>query len=206
MPVTRLKICGITTEEDARAAVDAGADYLGLVFAAGSPRRVDPSRLGWLDSLRESVELVGVFRDQSPEEVEDLALSLDLDFVQLHGAESGESWRRMPVRVVEAAVVEGGILPPPRLAGIAWARLLDGGAGSGVAFDWAAAATVARSERLFLAGGLDPTNVGRAIEQLRPFAVDVSSGVELSPGRKDPERIRAFAQVLREADDHAASL
>jgi phosphoribosylanthranilate isomerase len=198
----RIKICGLTTAEDAIAAARAGADYLGLVFAQ-SPRRVRPEDvLPWLDDVREDAEIVGVFRDAPAPEVLEIVERLDLDFVQLHGAEEGDAWRSFPIRTIEARIAGDEGFPPPRLAGAAWAELLDGGAGSGRVFDWRWAAPLARERRVFLAGGLNPANVGDAIHRVRPFAVDVSSGVEASPGRKDADAIAAFVRAVQgEPDD-----
>lgn len=198
--MTRLKICGITRLEDARCAVEVGADYLGLVFAPGSPRLLDPTRLDWLDEVRGDAELVGVFRDQEPSFVREVALELDLDLVQLHGTETGNAWRDMPVRILEATVAGAAGPGDARLPGLAWGRLVDGGAGQGMTFDWSLAADLARSDRLFVAGGFTPRNVGAAIRTLRPFAVDVSSGVEREPGLKDPALLKAFARALEEVD------
>lgn len=200
----RIKICGLCRPEDMRAAVEAGAHYLGLVFAASSPRTVSVDDVAdWLGDARGECETVGVFRDQPAGEVEEIALRLDLDLVQLHGGEEGPTWRRLPVRMIEAQVIEPGMdaLPAPRLEGVAWARLLDSGAGSGRVFDWSLAEGAARAERLFLAGGLDPENVEEAIRRVVPFAVDVSSGVESSPGRKDPQKIQRFVEAVRRASD-----
>lgn len=200
----RIKICGLCRPEDMRAAVEAGAHYVGLVFASGSPRTVRVEEVSeWLDEARGDSEVVGVFRDQTADEIGEIALRLDLDLVQLHGHETGPSWRRMPVRMIEAQVIEShvGDVPAPRLEGIAWARLLDSGAGSGRRFDWSLAEGLGRAERLFLAGGLDPQNVEEAVRRVDPFAVDVSSGVELSPGRKDPQKIQRFVEAVRKASD-----
>lgn len=196
----RVKICGLARAEDARVAAGAGADFLGFVFAPGSPRRVDPRELErWIEDVRGACEVVGVFRDQGFDEVLEFVERFDLDFVQLHGHESGADWKKLPVRMIEARVVVEGVLPPPRFAGAAWAHLLDGGAGSGTTFEWNLAQPVARAERLFLAGGLHPGNVGAAIAAVQPFAVDVASGVEIAPGVKDAELVRAFVRRAREA-------
>jgi phosphoribosylanthranilate isomerase len=197
--MTRWKVCGLTRLEDAQAAVVAGADFLGLVFAENSPRRVRPADLDWLEAVRGDAELVGVFRDQPADFVRQVALDLDLDLVQLHGQETGDSWRNLPVRILEGAVVADSI-PEPRLPGLAWGRLLDGGAGDGRTFDWKLALGRAKAERLFVAGGLSSQNVGEVVRRLRPFAVDVSSALESAPGIKDPMRIQDFARALQEAD------
>lgn len=192
-----MKICGLTRPEDAALAIQAGADYLGLVFTE-SPRRV---RVGdverWLEDVRGDAEIVGVFRDALPETVLEITERLDLDFVQLHGEEQGEVWKSLPVRLIEARIAHAGGFSRARFAGAAWAELLDAGAGSGRTFDWARAVPLARARRAFLAGGLNPTNVGEAIRRVRPFAVDVSSGVESSPGCKDAAAIRAFLRAAR---------
>jgi phosphoribosylanthranilate isomerase len=196
----RVKICGLTNAADMRHAVDAGADYLGLVFAP-SPRRVDPADLdAWLDDARGLAELVGVFRDASVEQVVEMVEQFDLDFVQLHGREHGVEWSRLPVRLIEARVVAAsGGLPGPRFPGASWADLLDGGAGDGKSFDWDLAIPETRARRVFLAGGLRPDNVADAVRRVRPFAVDVSSGVESRPGRKDPQQVAAFVRAAKEA-------
>ena len=196
----RVKICGLVRAVDARVAAQSGADFLGFVFAPGSPRRVDPRELDqWIEQVRGDCEIVGVFRDQSLQEVLDCVERFVLDFVQLHGDERGDEWKKLPVRMIEARVVAGDVVPSPRFAGAAWAHLLDGGAGSGRGFDWTLARPIARAERVFLAGGLNPTNVGAAIAAVQPFAVDVASGVEARPGEKDADAIRAFVRHARAA-------
>jgi phosphoribosylanthranilate isomerase len=193
----KVKICGLTHPEDAAAAVRAGADYLGLVFAE-SPRRVAAADVEpWLDDVRDRVEIVGVFRNAPPSEVLEIVDRLDLDFVQLHGEERGEAWHALPVRLIETRRVTAEGPAPARFQGVAWAELLDRGAGSGIPFDWTLATAQARARRTFLAGGLTPENVGEAIRVVGPFAVDVSSGVERAPGRKDPARLQAFLRAVR---------
>lgn len=193
-----MKICGLARPRDMEAAVRAGADYLGLVFAQGSPRRVTVEQVApWLGEARGDAEVVGVFRDQPVEEVLATAEALDLDLLQLHGRESGPGWHGLPLRLIEARVATPGGLPPVRFAGHAWAQLLDGGAGDGRAFDWGLAVDVVRRERVFLAGGLHPGNVADAVREVDPFAVDVSSGVESAPGHKDPELVARFVAAAR---------
>jgi phosphoribosylanthranilate isomerase len=201
MAESRVKICGLTRAEDALCAVEAGASYLGFVFAP-SPRRVTAEQiLPWLDPLREAVELVGVFRDQDLEFVRRTQELLDLDLVQLHGSERGDEWLELPVRLVAARSVGDAGLDPERFGGLAWAEILDTasaqGGGSGRSFDWELAVEPARRKRIFLAGGLDAENVGQAIDRVRPFAVDVSSGVESAPGVKDPQKLREFCAAVR---------
>ncbi len=194
---TRVKICGLRRRADVEQAVQCGADYIGFVFGAG-PRAVDVEDLAkWLDDVRDPAEVVGVFRDASFEQVVETVTRFDLDFVQLHGDEQGQQWHRLPVRLLEARIVRDHVVAPARFAGAAWAELLDSGAGSGQTFDWSLAPSLARARRTFLAGGLTPENVGRAIAEVRPFAVDTSSGVEDSPGIKNHERIQAFLEAAR---------
>ena len=197
----RIKICGLTHPGDMAHAVRCGADFVGLVFASG-PRRVDEASLGdWLEDARGDAEVVGVFRDESYERVLETVERFDLDFVQLHGQERGERWQHLPVRLIEARMVELGAVRGGRFAGAAWAELLDSGAGSGTPFDWALAREAARATRVFVAGGLDPDNVAMAIDAARPFAVDASSRLESSLGRKDPERVRAFCEAVRACEE-----
>ena len=201
----RVKICGLTRAEDARCALRSGASYLGFIFAE-SPRRVRPEEIApWVDELREEAELVGVFRDQTPQEVAQIVEALDLDLVQLHGSESGDAWRQLPVRVIEARAVSEKGVAPSRLQDTAWATLLDSvsqkGGGSGQTFPWRHAVAPAKRNRIFLAGGLTPANVGEAIARVQPFAVDVSSGVESAPGHKDPAKLAAFVQAVRACDE-----
>jgi phosphoribosylanthranilate isomerase len=192
----RVKICGLRDAESMVHAIQSGADYVGLVFTE-SPRRVNPDEVAtWLDDARNGAEVVGVFRDQPRGQVGDIIEQLDLDFVQLHGGESGEEWHDLPIRLIEAGVVDEA--PPAlRFPGRSWAHLLDSGAGSGITFSWTMAAPVARAQRVFLAGGLKPENVAEAIRIAMPFAVDVSTGVESSPGVKDAEAVAAFVAAAK---------
>ncbi len=205
MKTVRVKICGLTRPEDAHSALRHGADYLGFVFAE-SPRRVRAEEiLPWLDELREEAELVGVFRDQSLEEVLQAVERLDLDLVQLHGKERGAEWQGLPVRVIEARAVTQARVTPSRLRESSWATLLDSaspqGGGSGQVFPWQRAVALAKRRRVFLSGGLTADNVASAIGQVHPFAVDVSSGVESAPGRKDPDKLAAFLRAVHEFDE-----
>ncbi|HRZ94512.1 MAG TPA: phosphoribosylanthranilate isomerase [Candidatus Paceibacterota bacterium] len=200
----RIKICGITNPDDARDAVAAGADALGFVFHLASPRAIQPAAAAAIiQKLPPFIGKVGVFVDATAEEIEAVARQTGIDTVQLHGAESAAFCARIgrPVikgfRVRDAASIAS--LEEYRTA--AW--LLDAfvpgqEGGTGVRFDWdLAAAAVLRGRPVILAGGLSPDNVAEAIARVRPYAVDVSSGVERGPGRKDAARMRAFVEAAR---------
>jgi indole-3-glycerol phosphate synthase / phosphoribosylanthranilate isomerase len=202
-----VKICGITSVEDARAAVAAGADAIGLVFWPRSPRAVDVATARAIAAVLPPFVLrVGVFVDAPEEEMRRIADEVGLDLVQLHGDETPEAVARAPRRAVKAIRVGPGFRPEEalRYGGAAAALLLDtrlnGGApgGTGQAFDWSLVRPVREGTSfLLLAGGLTPENVRQAIAQVRPDGVDVSSGVESAPGRKDPAKVRAFVDAVR---------
>jgi len=204
--VTRVKICGITTAEDAQGAVEAGADALGFVFVPGTPRYIRPDRAAAIiTALPPLVVAVGVFVDQPLEEVLAIVSTCRLGAVQLHGEEPAAYSRHLPVRVIkafrmrEAESLDG-------LAGYpAQAFLLDSfvegqPGGTGVAFPWALARSAKRHGRIILSGGLRPETVVEAVRTVRPYGVDVSSGVERRPGQKDPEKVREFIVAVRRAD------
>jgi len=203
-----VKVCGITSVEDGRLAAEAGADGVGFVFWPQSPRFVDPARARDIgDALPAAVVRVGVFVDAAPEEVVRVADEARLDVLQLHGNEAPEDLPRLPRRTWKAIRVGPGFVAADalRYEGRAAGLLLDtrsaeAPGGTGRTFDWALAADVRRrASFLMLAGGLDALNVRAAIRAVGPDGVDVSSGVELEPGRKDPEKVRAFLRAAREA-------
>ena len=203
---TRIKICGITRKQDALAAVEAGADALGLVFYPPSPRhleRVDASEIGAV--IPPFVQRVGLFMNPEASRVRDTLQALDLDLLQFHGDESAafcESWNRAYIKAIPMGGMGGDADPEAYMRSHPKARgfLLDSHApgeagGSGKTFDWTRLPRDTKRP-LILAGGLHPGNVGEAIRQIRPYGVDVSSGVESAPGIKDPARMQAFcAQV-----------
>ena len=207
MTRTRIKICGITRPDDARAAVDLGADALGFVCWPGSPRFIAPDRAAAIVRLLPAfVAAVGVFVDQPLEQIAGVAEAAGLDVIQLHGDEPLDACARAPRRCIRAVGVAAGF-DAGSLA--AWPTsilpLLDASdasrrGGTGRTVDWSLAADASRLRRIVLAGGLGPDNVGEAIRAVRPFAVDVSSGVELEPGIKDHARLRAFVAGVRAAD------
>ncbi|MCS6953570.1 MAG: phosphoribosylanthranilate isomerase [Bryobacterales bacterium] len=198
-----VKICGITNLEDALAAVEAGASALGFNFYPRSPRYIAPEAAGRLiQSLPGEVWKVGVFVNEPPERVAELARQAGLDVVQLHGDEPPEA---VPagLRVWKAFRV-GREFDASRLASYAVeACLLDAAepgwfGGSGRVFDWSALPRL--NVRIVVAGGLDASNVGTAVRTLRPWGVDACSRLESAPGKKDRHKMAAFIQAAREAE------
>jgi phosphoribosylanthranilate isomerase len=210
----KIKICGVTLDEDAERVAAAGVDFVGLNFWPRSRRRVDAFRAAQLaDAVREAglAQVVGVFVDASAAEIAAVLEHVELDVIQLHGAETPEdAWAivRATGRPVWKAIAAGAPADVEQLE--VWpvdAILLDtptpGRGGSGVPFDWdLARAARARhpARRLVLAGGLGPHNVGAAIAAAEPWAVDVASGVEAAPGVKDPAKLAAFIAAVRGGD------
>ncbi len=199
----RIKICGITRAEDARAAEAAGADAVGLIFAERSKRRVGlASAAGIVAGLGPFITRVGVFVDAPLDAVRAAVHRLKLGAVQLHGDEpaSYAAALRGEVAVIRAMAFREGLTPASVENYPADAFLLDAPTpGSGQRFAWSDAEAWRGHPRLVLAGGLDPRTVGEGVRALRPYAVDVASGVEAEPGIKDAARIQAFVQAVREA-------
>jgi len=202
----RIKICGITTPECARAAVDAGADLIGLNFVPGSPRKLELRRaIEIAESVAGEVERVALFRDEDPLEIERLLRRIEVERVQLHGQESPEEVEALDLPVIKAlrgADREAAERYPGAIL------LLDhptAGGGRGQSWPWSdAAPLLADGYDLILAGGLTPENVGQALAamgEMLPWGVDVATGVETDGHRKDPEKIAAFIGAVREAED-----
>lgn len=225
MTRTRIKICGIGNPQTALVAAAAGADAIGLVFVEGSPRQVSIDQARQIiDSLPGFVEPVPLFVDADPAHIFDTVSRLGLCTVQLHGNESPQDAAALaPLRVIKALPFDAdGLLDamelwrntcnnlvgmivdtPPRTPNPDPAQR----GGSGTSFDWQALATslpagspANSSVGIILAGGLTPTNVSEAIAAIKPFAVDVSSGIESDRGVKDPRLIKRFCQAVQEAD------
>jgi phosphoribosylanthranilate isomerase len=196
--VSVVKICGITDLAGARAAAGAGADLIGFHFCS-SLRRVTPeSARAILDALDRRPAVVGVFIDQPSEEARQVADFVGLDYVQLHGSEP--VGYDSPRAVIKALKVRDGVVPdgegwPDPLLLDSWSA--DSRGGTGRAWDWELARPLLERRRVIFAGGLSPANVGEVVRRYRPHGVDVSSGVETEPGRKDPELIRAFVEAAR---------
>lgn len=205
--MTRVKICGITRAEDAVAAARLGADAIGLMFYPSSPRCVTPERARAIArALPPFVTLVGVFVDPAPEAVTAVLSQVPLHLLQFHGDEAPEFCGGFGLDYIKAARVRPGLDLVQYAArhGAARGLLLDAyvsGAhgGTGRSFDWA---LIPRDLPLplVLSGGLDASNVAEAVRRVRPWAVDVSSGVESAKGIKDPARISAFIRGVRDAD------
>jgi phosphoribosylanthranilate isomerase len=198
-----VKIEGLTTEDDALLAVAMGADGVGFVFAP-SPRQIAPQKAADIvKRLPTEIVTVGVFRDESRERVVDIVHRTGLRAAQLHGGETpGDShWIRQRVPLVIKAFAAG----DPALDAAddygADAILIDSATpGSGEVFDWSLAEGAPSNRRIILAGGLTPENVGDAVRVVRPWGVDVATGVESSPGRKDPRKMRDFVRAAKAAE------
>lgn len=207
--MTRIKICGIRRIEDARAAVAHGASAIGLVFWPESPRAVDrETAKAIVTALPNGVPAIGVFVNQSVDEINETIAAVGLFGVQLHGDEPLDIIPRITRPVVRAMTLEtaGRIDDVPAHVTV----LLDADdpvrrGGTGVTLDWARARDIARRRPIVLAGGLAADNVGKAIASVGPYAVDVSSGVEDAPGIKNHARIAAFVAAVAAADARKAS-
>jgi phosphoribosylanthranilate isomerase len=197
----RVKICGITRVEDALAAAEAGVDAIGLVFVERSQRAVDLGAAAAIcRALPPFVQRVGLFMDADADAVRQTLAAVPLNWLQFHGEESQGFCRQFQRPWIKALAMGAAHPPDPAAYGQADALLLDshGGGklgGSGQQFDWGRVPDLPRP--WILAGGLDPANVARAIAQLRPDAVDVSSGVEVAPGIKDVNLINEFMKAIR---------
>jgi phosphoribosylanthranilate isomerase len=204
--VTKIKVCGITEERDAIEAVHFGVDAVGFVFWKRSPRYISPREAGRIAAkLPPFVTRVGVFVDETPDAVMDAVYAAGLTALQFHGEETPEQCRRFTVSWYKAFPM-GPDFDPESLSRYACTTyLLDGPAGearggSGRVADWTAASAARRFGRIILAGGLDPGNVAEAIETARPYAVDVSSGIEVVPGKKDIDKLEELVTRVRDTD------
>jgi phosphoribosylanthranilate isomerase len=203
--MVKIKICGITNIEDALLAAELGADALGFIFYAKSPRNVAPEAAREIIAqLPPFVAAVGVFVDEAAAVVQELAARVRLDWVQLHGQESPDYCRNLGRKVIKGFRIkdEDSLRLLADYRGSAQALLLDTYkqgqvGGTGTAFDWRLAREAKKFGRIILAGGLTPANVAQAIDVAQPDAVDAASGTEAAPGKKDPARLRAFFEAVR---------
>jgi phosphoribosylanthranilate isomerase len=202
--MTRVKVCGIGRRQDALLAVELGASALGFVFWPRSPRAVTAGAVREItDGLPAFVSRVGVFVNESPAAVLDLAVEAGLTAIQLHGDEEASAYLDSPFQVIKALPVTQSFSLsavedlPPRVTVLLDAHDPVRRGGTGQVIEWTVAAAAARVRPVILSGGLTPDNVTRAAAEVRPYAVDVSSGVESAPGIKDEVKLRAFFAALQ---------
>jgi phosphoribosylanthranilate isomerase len=210
---TWIKFCGTTSFDDAMASVEAGANALGFIFAPSQRRVAVDQAQRIIQALPSTVERIGVFLDGTVEEINKTVSAVDLTGIQLHGKEFAPEIygyppndRRDTLRIIKTIIVqdgfEGRMDAGMAVPGVVDAWLLDSGAGSGKTFDWHAARVQLgeRRGRFIIAGGLTPDNVSEAIRLFSPWGVDVVSGIEAGPGRKDPAKMKAFVAAVRKAE------
>jgi phosphoribosylanthranilate isomerase len=206
MAKTRVKVCGICRIDDADRAVECGASAIGFIFWPGSQRCIEPEQARKIATrLPPHVTAIGVFVDQPIEFVEAVAAAVPLGAVQLHGGESVEAFARVPQPLIKAiAVTDRFDTSSVDAVPAAVTVLLDAHdpirrGGTGRTIDWAVAATVSGRRPIILSGGLTAANVGEAIARVQPHMLDVSSGVESAPGKKDPDKLREFFAAVAAA-------
>lgn len=205
MTRTRIKICGLTRGEDVKCAVSCGAHAIGFVFAQ-SPRRISPQIAARLaGDVPAGVLRVGLFLDQDQAEIERVLATVPLDVLQFHGRETeqqcgvhGLPWLKAVAMEDNGSLERAGQAYPGAEGLLLDSHQAGQRGGSGQVFDWSLVHAVAKP--IWLAGGLDAVNVGEAIREVRPYAVDVSSGVEVTPGIKNAGKISAFIAAVKEAD------
>jgi phosphoribosylanthranilate isomerase len=197
----QVKICGICDAEGAQAAIESGADLIGFHFCH-SDRRVTPEEAkAIVDGLSLRPTIVGVFIDQDADEVRHIADFVGLDLLQLHGSgapgfEAGRPVMKV-LKVRDGQVPEADEWPDPIMLD-SWSA--DQRGGTGLTWDWESARDLLASRKVFIAGGLEPGNVGKVVSQFKPYGVDVSSGVESAVRVKDPAKVRAFVHAVRIAE------
>ena len=203
---TRIKFCGMTRPQDARIAIDLGVDAIGLVFTRRSQRFLGISQAREIRRLLPPfMSAVALFMDDEPSWIEEVIAGVQPDLLQFHGAEAGPfaaSFSRPYVKVVPMASVDDAAayvsLHPAACGFVLDSHALGALGGSGETFDWKRAPRIGKST--ILAGGLDPANVGQAIALVRPYAVDVSTGIETASGIKESGKMRRFVEAVRTAD------
>lgn len=207
----RIKICGITNVADARAAVEFGADAIGFIFVQSSPRYISPAQAAEIVNVLPATVLpVGVFVDASRRAISDAVAAAGIRALQLHGDEPPESTVGFGLPVFKAHRVSAGFRIERLDLFDVEAHLLDTyvegvRGGTGKTFDWDIAVRAGQTHRIVLSGGLSPENVERAINLVRPYAVDASSGVELEPGIKDHVKLRRFIETAHKAFERVST-
>lgn len=209
---TWIKICGTTCLDDALHSIEAGADALGFIFAP-SKRRITPEKAQEIiEKLPPEIEKIGVFQDAGPFKIRDIVKDVALTGIQMHGEKDfpPEVCSYLPrgeqLRKIKTIIVRDGFAPQfdyyAAVPDVVDTWLFDNGAGSGTAFDWQNAREKLgdRQGQFVMAGGLNPENVEKAMRTFKPWGVDVVSGVEREPGRKDPEKLKAFVAAVRRAE------
>jgi phosphoribosylanthranilate isomerase len=196
--MVKVKICGICDAGAAQAAVEAGADMLGFHFCS-SDRRVSPEEAkSIVDGLDVRPAIVGVFIDQDPSEVREIAEFVGLDLLQLHGSEPPGFDGGVPamkvLKIRDDQIPDASAWPDPIMLD-SWS--IDQRGGTGRTWDWDLARELLATRKVFIAGGLEPGNVGKVVSSFKPYGVDVSSGVEASLRVKDPDKVRAFVHAVR---------
>lgn len=205
---TKIKICGITNLADARYASGAMVDYLGFIFYDKSPRYIDPAEAGAIINWIEGPEKVGVFVNQSLDDVNRIAKESGLDLVQLHGNETAEYCQLIEKPIIKVIHItpdynleelKAKVLLYSEVAEfLLFDSKIDGQwGGTGKTFDWNILKDITGNKPFFLSGGLNPENLKEAIEKVHPYAVDISSGVEEEPGIKDYDKIEAVMDIVR---------
>jgi phosphoribosylanthranilate isomerase len=202
----RVKVCGVCRAEDAQLAATLGASAIGFIFWPASPRYCDPARAREIAAkLPDHITTVGVFVDQPVSQVVEIADSVSLGAVQLHGGESIDDFNRVRRPLIKAVAVTGSFVPdlvnclPPEVTVLLDAHDPVRRGGTGRTIDWTTAAQVAARRRTILSGGLNAGNVREAIAHVHPHMVDVSSGVESAPGVKDAGKLQAFFAAVAAA-------
>ena len=209
--MTKIKICGIKTLEDALAAIDAGVDYLGFNFYRRSVRFIEKRACAEITSVLKKehsrIKLVGVFVNSLVEEIKDILDTCSLDMAQLHGDETAEMLKALDGKAFKAfrGIPESidGFVRSESPVFLVDASVKGVYGGSGVTADWTGAAELAQKYPLLLAGGLTPENVAEAVRQVKPWGVDVASGVESAPGEKDASKMKAFVRAVRNDENQA---